>query len=458
MLGAGPAGCAAARLLAQWGHDVLIVTKAAVTGAALAESIPPSTRKLFDVLGIRGTIESARFVHSTGNTVWWGSDAPRVEYFAHGEHGWQVTADKLEVILRDAATAAGAHLMHARMTADDALARNAQFVIDATGRSGIFARTAGVRLHEDDLRTVALLGAWESSSWELPDASHTVIESYDDGWAWSLPDCGDRRYVAVMVDPRTSDLARAVEARRVYEHEISKTRQFSKLTAGARLADGPVGWNASMYSARHYVDGNVLLVGDAGSFIDPLSSAGVKKALASGWLAAVAVHTSVVRPLMKDIALAFYDAREREVYESFRAMTRRFLAEAASGHAHPFWNDRSEGEKPGTNDDAARVAFERIRSAPTLSVAMAPDVTIQPMPAVTGREVVLEPRLVSTTDPHGVRYVFDVDVFGLVRLAPTYRSVPELFAAYNQTYAPVALPDFLAALSTAVAHKWLLWV
>ena len=34
-----------------------------------------------------------------------------------------------------------------------------------------------------------------------------------------------------------------------------------------------------------------LLAGDAGSFIDPLSSAGVKKALASAWLAAVAVST-----------------------------------------------------------------------------------------------------------------------------------------------------------------------
>ena len=44
-----------------------------------------------------------------------------------------------------------------------------------------------------------------------------------------------------------------------------------------------------MYDATRFVDGDVLLVGDAGSFLDPLSSAGVKKALASGWLAAVAV-------------------------------------------------------------------------------------------------------------------------------------------------------------------------
>lgn len=74
----------------------------------------------------------------------------------------------------------------------------------------------------------------------------------------------------------------------------------------------------------------MLLVGDAGSFVDPLSSAGVKKALASGWLAAVAVHTALVRPAMRDAAFRFFAAREREMYASLRAMTERHLGDAAA--------------------------------------------------------------------------------------------------------------------------------
>ncbi len=37
-----------------------------------------------------------------------------------------------------------------------------------------------------------------------------------------------------------------------------------------------------------------------------------KKALASGWLAAVATHTALIRPAMRQIALDFFSAREAE--------------------------------------------------------------------------------------------------------------------------------------------------
>ncbi len=67
-----------------------------------------------------------------------------------------------------------------------------------------------------------------------------------------------------------------------------------------------------------------LLVGDAGSFIDPLSSAGVKKALASGWLAAVVAHTWLTQPEMRPHALGFFEDRETEIH-------RRFVGDDAAG-------------------------------------------------------------------------------------------------------------------------------
>src|ERR687896_529919 len=145
---------------------------------------------------------------------------------------------------------------------------------------------------------------------------------------WSVPAAGGVRYVAAMVDPRATERA-AGGARAVYLAEIAKTNRFAALLHDAHLEDGPAGWDASMYSSQHYADERVLLAGDAGSFIDPLSSAGVKKALASGWLAAVATHTALVRPAMRHVAFEFFDAREREIYEHFLALTRRFLTDAA---------------------------------------------------------------------------------------------------------------------------------
>ena len=65
------------------------------------------------------------------------------------------------------------------------------------------------------------------------------------------------------------------------------------MVGDAALDGGPWGWDASMYCAEHLAGEDWLLAGDAASFIDPLSSAGVKKAMASGWLAAVTVNTSL---------------------------------------------------------------------------------------------------------------------------------------------------------------------
>ena len=84
----------------------------------------------------------------------------------------------------------------------------------------------------------------------------------------------------------------------------NSTRGFR--TAGAHLRHV---WacDASLYSAHTYADASrqSLLVGDAGAFIDPLSSFGVKKALASAWIAAVVVHTSLRDSGRKQIGIRF---------------------------------------------------------------------------------------------------------------------------------------------------------
>ena len=459
--GGGPAGACAARLLALWGHRVRLITPTAVAAPAdLAESLPPSCRKLFDLLGVTNAIDGAGFVRSTGNTVWWGDQSTRVEPFSGDQLGWQVTRDSLSAVLLDAARTAGVEIRDARVTAADVEAAPEPVVLDCTGRSGVVARSRGWRIYERDLRTVALVGVWRADDgWPVPDPTHTLIESYADGWMWSVPVSSGRRYVAAMVDPRVSDRPPA-GAKAIYLAEIAKTARLRALLAGASLESGPSGWDAAMYSPRSYVGDRVLLVGDAGSFIDPLSSAGVKKALASGWLAAVASHTALVRPAMRATAFAFFDAREREIYEHFRALTRRFLAEAASGHPHPFWNDRSGWIDSDPRLDArhARVveAFERIRTTPVLALRRGQDVRVEQRAAVNGREIVMEPWIV-TPGNHPVRFVHDVDIVGLLDLAPQFADAGELFAAYVRRFAPVAPPDFLTALATAVANGWLTW-
>ncbi|MSO34832.1 MAG: hypothetical protein EXQ50_08790 [Acidobacteria bacterium] len=454
VLGGGPAGSAAAKLLAQWGHSVRLITRAA-TDPRLAVSIPPSCHKLFDAIGVSDAIDRAGFVRTTGNTVWWGQPEPRVEMFEEGAQGWQASTQVLEDALLVEAAAAGVSIERRLLGEADLQPREGAFLIDATGRSGLFARAKGLRTYGEGPRTVALGASWaRPDRWPVPDDTHTLIESYDSGWAWSVPTSLHARHIAVMVDPQRSGLVRGAPARDVYLAEIAKATAFRALVQQATCVDGPWGWDASSYRADRYAADGWLLAGDAGSFIDPLSSAGVKKALASAWLAAVAVHTSLARPAMRPHALAFFSQREHEIEQHYSRMSRLFLAEAAPTHPHAFWRDRSDSPAAPAAVDAAavRAAFEQLRAAPGIRLSPG-DARIEQRPCVRGHEIVLEPGLV--TGDESIRFVSGIDVVALRALGPRFSQVPDLFEAYCRAHGDVPLPDFLLALATAVAQRWL---
>jgi len=451
VLGGGPAGAAASLLLSTWGHTVHLITKPA-DDCNLAVSLPPSCRKLFDAIGIGDAIARASFIRSTGNTVWWGSDHPRIETFAAGSLGWQVEVGRLSSVMLERAVESGV-----KIERSVAVATDQPFVIDCTGRAGVIARAKNLREYDDGLRTVALIGEWRrEGDWPVPDETHTLIESYDDGWMWSVPAAGGVRHIAAMVDPQRSALARGGSSKDVYLAEIAKTRAFSRLISGASLDQNPRGWDASQYRAREYAGDGWLLAGDAGSFIDPLSSAGVKKALASGWLAAIVVHTCLSNPSMRSNALDFFTAREREIEQHLSRESGRFLAAASGRHRRPFWDERADDESDWPDDTGAvQRAFERLKDRDQWKVSIGAEIAIEPRPIIRGNEIVLEPHLIAPGDPHGIRYVRGIDMVVLAELAALTRSVPDLFDACVRQAGPMSLHDFLFALATAVARGWL---
>ena len=264
-----------------------------------------------------------------------------------------------------------------------------------------------------------------------------------------------------MVDPRITSMKRGDGAAATYRAELDKTERLRALLADASMLGGPTGWDASMYSSTTYAGDDWLVVGDAASFVDPLSSAGVKKALASGWLAAIVTHTALSTPGMAGTARRFFADREAEVYANFLSLTRGYLHEAAEGQAHPFWAERAEtGEREAARvaaeqeREAVYAAFERLKAVPELIAQRGAEVRLERRPAIGGNEIVMEPRLVTPTDSVGVRFLHDVDVVTMIELAPTCRQVPDLFDAYVKRAGPVDLGGFVTAFATAVARRW----
>jgi flavin-dependent dehydrogenase len=477
IIGAGPAGCASARLLAAWGHRVLVVHRADGERSRLAESIPPSAQKVLAAIGALPAIEDAGFLPWRGNTVWWGDDTPRVETFPAGVAGYQVARHAFDRRLRELARSAGAEL-RTGIVRDVDLGRmpaaaveiegqsdpvSASFVLDCSGRAGVIASRG--RRRTGSPHTIALAGIWRlPGGWSGISDTETLVASYTDGWAWSVPTEPGTRHFTVMVDPARTGLAREQSSRVVYLSELAKVHPFGPLLEGASLVGNPFGADASPYDAVQYAGTNFLLVGDAASFIDPLSSFGVKKALASGWLAAIVTHTALTRPAMRATALEFHDRRERELYSSAVRQTARFAAEATrSGVAHPFWlaraADRDAPDVDAGIDVAALrrdpdvvAAFDDLRGRASVHLQGGADVRVELRAAVGGREIALLDHLVLPCWPGGVRYLRNVDLLALWRAAPVHTDIGDLCAALEKRQPGVALPDVLGALAVLIAR------
>ncbi len=242
-----------------------------------------------------------------------------------------------------------------------------RFVLDCSGRAGVLARR--FRQPEPGYRTCALVGVWSAAAAGISRTRLTPLSkpTTKDG-------CGRCRFhrrsgmLARWWTARRRRRPGAARLERVYRAEIAKACNLGRVLDGATLQRV---WacDASLYSSTQYGGSQFLLIGDAGSFIDPLSSFGVKKALASAWLGAIAVHTSLAHPDRREVALEFFSQWERDVYADNLDRSRAFARAARERHPHAFWASRAAAgaEADGRRDGGEarhpdlQAVFERFK-------------------------------------------------------------------------------------------------
>ena len=169
VIGAGPAGAAAARLLAAWGHKVLVINRSGSDAGRLAESIPPSANKLLRAIDALDAVSGAG--SCPGGAIPGGGreTAPRVETFPDDAAGYQVVREAFDQQLRDLAIASGAQMRDGRVREAHTGAApfvivegtsgserlTARFLVDASGRAGVIARQ-GLRERQATPHTIGV--------------------------------------------------------------------------------------------------------------------------------------------------------------------------------------------------------------------------------------------------------------------------------------------------------------
>jgi flavin-dependent dehydrogenase len=125
-------------------------------------------------------------------------------------------------------------------------------------------------------------------------------------------------------------------------------------------SDGPIqGWPLTAYGSVQKLSGpNVLFLGDAGGFIDPLSGEGIFGAMQSAWIAVDVVREALHRSAFTADFLATYDERCRRFFRGdfgSAAVVTSFLAHPTLGKPLAMWALKKVEKNCVLNEDYARM-------------------------------------------------------------------------------------------------------
>ncbi len=351
-------------MLARKGFRVALLERERFPRAHVGESLLPASIPVLEELGAYERVRDAGFLPKYGATMVWGRDkSPWSWYFRETSrtypHSYQVSRPQFDGILLDNARSHGVdvreeHAVTGVLERDGAVEGvrvrgpdgsesevRARFVVDASGQSALLSRRFGLRRWDDFFRNLAVYAYYrDAHRLPSPDETNIFIESYPNGWLWTIPLHTGTASVGAVVDAAAGrDRLREEGPERFLASQITQAPHTSAMLRDATLTDGPfVARDWSYVSERTAGDGFVL-VGDAACFVDPLFSSGVHLAMMSGVLAAAYVTTALSNPDMREAAARVYEELYRNEYDHFRELARLFYTSNRTEESY-FWEAR----------------------------------------------------------------------------------------------------------------------
>ena len=335
VVGAGPAGCAAAARLSLDGATVAVVHHPR-RHERPSEALAGAAARVMAAAGL-GAVDDVAEGRCGGTLSAWGSgDFAATDTFASpGGAGWWVDRGRFDAALRDRCEALGVSWVTGRVTAVRRQQRSwglslasgaemaATWVIDATGRTGAVARRLGAS-RRTGTQLVAVYARTNGVCESAP--SRVFLESEPDGW-WYVGGSSRHRIGATAV-------AQPSRARSLLttEHFVKRLAQMHHL---GRWAGQHTHWNAprtslaSSSTLDRVFGPDWVACGDAALAFDPISGQGLLGALVTGLGAAQAICSSNTSAAMRG-----YAARHADVFRIYE------LRRAAAYRREQRWPDR----------------------------------------------------------------------------------------------------------------------
>ncbi len=383
-----------------------------------------------------------------GHTVCWGSPEPRTGYYSPDKSrmGFQVWRESFDTLLLENARRQKGIEVKLGVGVNEVVidrrgvtvhaARQGpirtRFFVDASGHAGVLARQ-DFRQRDPDFKTLAVTGYWRDAAAPAgDDFGNTLLEAYENGVVWSVPLQNGLRNVTVLVDWSQGRRIRELGLRDFYLSEMNKLSYVSKFLSTASLPAAPRVSDATLYTARQFAGERFLLLGDAGLFIDPLSSEGVQTAMASAITGAAVINTILNRPAAAASALIFYRDAQNNAYSTHYRQSAEYYDQERRWPDSIFWRRRSgllaSAQAAGANGNGASAALK----PPTevSHVRVAPNVRIERRPVLEWPYVGTREVLVNESNARGLRYLHNVCVPSLLKEIRKKPAIVDIVAGY----------------------------
>lgn len=357
VIGGGPAGSAAAALLAKQGVDVVLLEKVRHPRNTVGESLIPHFWKFADGVGVSKQIEANGFQKKAGSiTVWKG----RIHQFSFEKFGYKrpalhVERDLFDDLLLRHADSSGArvfeqtavtkvefgngsgqtvHYDDRRGGASIPGAITCKYVVDASGHNVVLAKQFGSRviIGRGQQEYMALWGYFGNARYvgadgrsygpeSLPEVKPvTFVVSYEDGWIWHII---LRAHTSVGLVINTSRIKgmKKPEYEAYFQHTVESTPYLKELLRTAKFEQGSIRFmHDYSYYLKEVCGEGWFCIGDAGGFVDPIFSHGVQAAFYNANVVSILIKASLDNPRGAEKCRKRFDMLSRQYYGFSRSL------------------------------------------------------------------------------------------------------------------------------------------